>query len=324
MTTTWRDYTETSVPVPGGDLSVLRWRAADARDEAAGAAGEVRSPAAPPQPPSQPPTPQQHPPILLVHGITGNALAWAGVAEAVAGRAELIAVDLRGRAGSREIQGPWGIDQNAADLMDVLDALHIDQAVLAGHSLGAFVAAEAAATYPKRVTRLVAIDGGLGFPLPDGSDADAILEAVVGPAVKKLSMTFADPEAYLDFHRAHPAFADNWSPQLTAYLVRDTRLLPTGEAVSSCREEAIRSDGKQVLLEDRIRTNITALTCDVDFLYAARGLLDEPQALYDPARLTLAGLDRTPARIEFVPNTNHYTILAPGAGAEAVARALLR
>ena len=299
MTTTWRDYTETSVPVPGGDLAVLRWPATE-------------------------PAPAPAPPILLVHGITGNALAWAGVAEEIAGRAELIAVDLRGRAGSREVEGPWGIDQNAADLVSVLDALHLDQALLAGHSLGAFVAAEAAATSPKRFTRVVAIDGGLGFPLPPGADPDAILEAVVGPAVQKLSTTFADAEDYLDFHRVHPAFVGNWTPQLTAYLVRDTRELPSGRVVSSCREEAVRADGKQVLLDDRIRTNINGLTCDVDFLYAARGLLNEPQALYDPARLTLGGLDRTPARIEFVPDTNHYTIVAPGAGTQAVARALLR
>jgi len=299
MTSTWRDYTETSVPVPGGDLAVLRWPATE-------------------------PAPAPAPPILLVHGITGNALAWAGVADEVAGRAELIAVDLRGRAGSREIEGPWGIDQNAADLVSVLDALHLDQALLAGHSLGAFVAAEAAATSPKRFTGVVAIDGGLGFPLPPGADPDAILEAVVGPAVQKLSMTFADAEDYLDFHRVHPAFIGNWTPQLTAYLVRDTRELGSGRVVSSCREEAIRADGRQVLLDDRVRTNINGLTCDVDFLYAARGLLNEPQALYDPARLILGGLDRTPARIEFVPDTNHYTIVAPGAGAQAVARALLR
>ena len=146
------------------------------------------------------------PPILLVHGITGNALAWAGIADEIAGRAELIAVDLRGRAGSREIEGPWGINRNAADLVWVLDALHLDQVLLAGHSLGAFVAAEAAATSPKRSTRVIAIDGGLGFPLPTGAHPDAVLEAVVGPAVQKLAMTFADAEAYLDFHRVHPAF----------------------------------------------------------------------------------------------------------------------
>lgn len=296
----WQDFSETRVPVRGGELAVLRWKARepDSSDVAV-------------------------PTIMLVHGITGNALAWAGVADELAGRAELIAVDLRGRAGSRDIEGPWGIDQNVADLVAVLDALNLDQVVLAGHSLGAFIAAAAVAASPERFSRLIAVDGGLGFPLPHGADPDAILEAVVGPAVKKLSMTFADPEDYLDFHRVHPAFVGNWTPQLTAYLVRDTRVLPDGRVVSSCREAAIRADGKQVLLDEKLRTNINGLTRDVDFLYAARGLLNEPQALFDESRLDLGGLDRTRARVTFVPDTNHYTILAPGVGAQAVVKALL-
>lgn len=291
----WQDFTETRVPVRGGELAVVRWAA--------------REPGAPV--------------VMLVHGITANALSWAATAEEVAGRAELIAVDLRGRAGSREIEGPWGIDQDVADLVAVLDALELDRVVLAGHSLGAFVAAAAAAASPERVKRLVAVDGGLGFPLPAGVDPDAVLEAVVGPAIRKLSMTFADEEAYLDFHRVHPAFQGHWTPQLTAYLTRDTRTLPDGSVVSSCREEAIRADGKQTLIDEKLRTNINGLSCEVDFLYAARGLLNEPQALYDESRLTLGGLDPARVRVTFVPDTNHYTILAPGVGAQAVVRALL-
>ena len=294
----WQDFTETRVPVRGGELAVLRWAA-----RGPGAADAPR--------------------ILLVHGITGNALAWAAVAEEAAGRAELIAVDLRGRAGSRDVAGPWGIDQDAADLVAVLDALELGQVVLAGHSLGAFVAAAAAAATPKRFSRLLVIDGGLGFPLPEGANADEVLEAVVGPAVRKLSMTFADEEAYLDFHRVHPSFQGNWTPQLTAYLARDTRRLADGRVVSSCREDAIRADGKQVLLEERLRTNINTLSCEVDFLYAARGMLNEPQALSDESRFTLGRLDRTHVRTEFVPDTNHYTVVGPGVGAQAVARVLL-
>jgi len=296
----WQDFSETRVPVRGGELAVVRWpaREPDSSDVAAST-------------------------IMLVHGITGNALAWAAVADELAGRAELIAVDLRGRAGSRDIEGPWGIDQSVADLVAVLDALELEQVVLAGHSLGAFIAAAAVAASPDRFSRLIAVDGGLGFPLPDGADADAILEAVVGPAVKKLSMTFAGPQDYLDFHRVHPAFVGNWTPQLTAYLIRDTRVLPDGNVVSSCREEAIRADGRQVLLDEKLRTNINGLSCDVDFLYAARGLLNEPQALYDESRFELGGLDRTRARVTFVPDTNHYTIIAPGVGAQAVVKALL-
>jgi pimeloyl-ACP methyl ester carboxylesterase len=298
--TTWQDYTETSVPVPGGDLAVLRWSAASG-SSAAGAE-----------------------PVLLVHGITANALAWAGVADEVAGRAELIAVDLRGRARSRDIAGPWGIDRDAQDIIAVLDALGIERGVLAGHSLGAFVAVAAASAYPERFTRVIAVDGGLGFPLPPEADPDAVLEAVVGPAVKKLSMTFAHAEAYLDFHRVHPAFVGNWSPQLTAYLTRDTLEQSDGTVVSSCIEAAIRADGKQVLIDEKVRSAINGLSCPVEFVYAARGLLNEDQALYDEQRLELGGLDRDRVRVTFVPDTNHYTVIAPGAGAQAVTGAVLR
>lgn len=99
--------------------------------------------------------------------------------------------------------------------MAVLDALELDHVVLAGHSRGAFVATAAAAASPERFSRVVAVDGGLGFPLPDGVDPDAVLEAVVGPAVRKLSMTFADEEACLDFHRVYPASTSPSSPAPT-------------------------------------------------------------------------------------------------------------
>jgi pimeloyl-ACP methyl ester carboxylesterase len=293
----WRDYTESRIAVTGGELAVLRWAATV------------------PDPPT----------VLLVHGITANALAWAGTVDELAGRAEVLAPDLRGRAGSRGITGPWGITRDAQDLVAVLDACGIDRVdVLGGHSLGAFIGATAALAFPERFGRFVAVDGGLGFPLPPGADPDAVLEAVVGPAVKKLSMTFADAEAYLDFHRAHPSLGPHWSEPMTAYLRRDTLALADGQVVSSCVEEAIRADGRQVILEPELGTAINKLTCPVDFVYAARGMLNEDQGLYDAGRLELAGLDQAKVRVELVPDTNHYTVIGPGAGARAVARALLR
>ena len=86
-------FDEYTVPVTGGDLAVLRWPAAAPGAET----------------------------VLLVHGITANALAWAGVVEAVDGWVNLIAPDLRGRAHSRTITGPWGIDADADDLIAILD-----------------------------------------------------------------------------------------------------------------------------------------------------------------------------------------------------------
>lgn len=149
--------------------------------------------------------PGELPLVLALHGITANALSWGAVASAVAGRARVVAPDLRGRAGSRAVAGPWGLGEHADDVPAVLDHLGVERAVLAGHSMGAFVAALAAARHPERVSGVLLVDGGFGFPPPAGVDGDELLHAVLGPAMARLSMTFASGDAYLEFWSQHPA-----------------------------------------------------------------------------------------------------------------------
>jgi pimeloyl-ACP methyl ester carboxylesterase len=293
----FRQFEELQIPVPGGDLAVLRW----------------------------PATEPGAPVAVAAHGITANALAWASVAEALDGRATLLAPDLRGRAYSRDIAGPFGIRYDAADLLAALDHEGAQTtAVAVGHSMGGFVAAVAAALDPDRFPAVVAIDGGVAFALPESFDPDAVLEQMIGPAIRKLSMRFPDGEAYLDFHRAHPSFVDHWSPQLTAYLSRDTLWHPDGTVSSSCREDVIREDGRQILLDPEVNEAIKTLRCPLVFLYAQRGILNEPRALYDELRLAGAGLDHLNLTTKLIPDTNHYTVTGPGAGAEAIADAVLQ
>jgi hypothetical protein len=54
----------------------------------------------------------------------------------------------------------------------------------------------------------VLVDGGVGFPVPQGTDVDAVLTAVIGPAMTRLSMTFPDRDAYLGFMSRNPAVAE--------------------------------------------------------------------------------------------------------------------
>lgn len=293
----FRSFEEYQIPVPGGDLAVVHW------------------PAAVPDAPT----------AVLVHGITANALAWAGVAEAVAGRVNLLALDMRGRAYSRDVAPPpqWGLDTDAQDIIAVLDHAGLDAALLVGHSLGAFVVCTAAARYPERVSSIVALDGGARYGLPPDMDPDELLELTVGPAIQKLRMTFADGEAYLGFHRAHPSFVDNWSPQLTAYLARDTFWLPDGQVVSSCIEAAIRADGRQLIVDEFVNDAINLLTCPVTLLYAQRGILNQPQGFYNDEILDAAGIDRSRVATALIPGTNHYTVVAPGLGANTVTEAIL-
>lgn len=248
---------------------------------------------------------------MAVHGITANALSFAPLAAALAGRVTLVAPDLRGRAGSAGLGGPYGLAAHTDDLVAVLDQLGQERAMLVGHSMGGFVAALAAVRHPDRVSGVLLVDGGVTLSVPAQGDIDAILEAVIGPALHRLRMTFDTTESYVDFWRAHPALADHWSPAVEAYALRDLH-----GTRSSCDIDAVRDDARDTLINDETTTAFKKLTCPATLLWAQRGMLDEPQGLYDDGRLDAAGVTFDRVRVEDV---NHYTILLSPNGCGAVA-----
>ena len=157
---------------------------------------------------------------VAVHGITASAMSWQAVARHVPPDWTLAAPDLRGRGHSNDLPGPYGLERHAKDVMAVLRHFG-GRPVLAGHSMGAYVALLARDIQPGLVRRLVLVDGGLPLPVPEGTDLDAALEASLGPALTRLSQTFGSTEAYLDFWKAHPALAGHWTPDVEAYVRYD-------------------------------------------------------------------------------------------------------
>jgi pimeloyl-ACP methyl ester carboxylesterase len=278
-----------AVPVRGGDLAVLHWAA-----EQPGA-----------------------PVVVLVHGITGNGLSWARVAGALGTDVEVFAPDLRGRAASAGLPGPYGMDVHADDVLALLDAVGAREAVLAGHSMGGFVVAVAAAGVAReRVRGLVLVDGGLPFPDPPGADVQAKLSAVLGPALDRLALTFPDLAAVRAFWAQHPAVGP-WVdvPSVAAYLARD--VVPAeGGLRSACVPEAISLDGGEFLTEERVYRAIEHLPVPATLLWAPRGLLDQTPGLYDEQRL--AGPERSGLTVRLVPDTNHYSILWAEQGVTAI------
>src|SRR6266511_2829718 len=147
------------VPVVGGTLRVARW-------------GTARNVA------------------IAAHGITGSSMGWLAVARRLDADWSIVAPDLRGRGESRDVPGPFGLEAHADDLIAIAGHLGVGRAVLAGHSMGAFVVAIAAAKAPALGERVVLVDGGLPLPLPgEGLDLDAVIEAILGPALARLRMT---------------------------------------------------------------------------------------------------------------------------------------
>src|SRR6202020_2753109 len=102
---------------------------------------------------------------------------------------------------------PFGLDAHVRDMVAVLDHLGEDRVIVAGHSLGAYIAARLATAHPGPVAQLVLVDGGLAIPESEGADPDQFLAAFLGPTLTRLKMEFPDVAAYQRWWAQHPAVA---------------------------------------------------------------------------------------------------------------------
>lgn len=99
------------------------------------------------------------PAVLLVHGVTGHAGAWAGVAPLLAPQLRPVAVDLRGHGASQwSPTGDYATTTHADDLLAHVDALGLERVHLVGSSWGALVCLAFARRHPERTDRLVLVD----------------------------------------------------------------------------------------------------------------------------------------------------------------------
>lgn len=103
--------------------------------------------------------------LLFLHPANLSGLCWIGVAERM--RDFLcVLIDSRGH-GCSHMNGPFGIDDYAADVIAVVEAFELRAIHLAGASLGASVACAVAAAIPDAVQSLAAFGASLEPADPD-------------------------------------------------------------------------------------------------------------------------------------------------------------
>lgn len=96
-------------------------------------------------------------PVVLVHGFPQSSREWASVLPLIEPHARAIAPDLRGAGRSEAPDSPYRLDTMCGDLVELLDALGIEQAVVVGHDIGALGALGLAMDRPERVSHLVVL-----------------------------------------------------------------------------------------------------------------------------------------------------------------------
>jgi len=108
-------------------------------------------------------------PVAFVHGFPHNRTLWAPQIGALVDRARCIAPDLRG-FGESSRDGPFSIDQFADDVALLLRGLGVERAVVAGLSMGGYVAFALWRRHRSLVRGLVLADTRAGADTDEARD----------------------------------------------------------------------------------------------------------------------------------------------------------
>lgn len=104
--------------------------------------------------------------VVFSHGYLMDHAMFDAQRDALSDRFRVIAWDERGHGRTETSDEPFTYWDSARDVFGLLDALGVEQAVLAGMSQGGFLSMRAALTAPERVRALVLIDTQAGTEDP--------------------------------------------------------------------------------------------------------------------------------------------------------------
>jgi pimeloyl-ACP methyl ester carboxylesterase len=110
-------------------------------------------------------------PLMLLHGYPLDHSIWDRAADLLDPSFDLILPDLRGFGESETMADLYSIADMARDAAGLLDALKIDQAFIAGHSMGGYIALAFARLFPERVHGLGLIASQAIADTPAGKEA---------------------------------------------------------------------------------------------------------------------------------------------------------
>lgn len=135
------------------------------------------------------------PAIVMIHGFSADKDVWARFARHFSGQYQVIIPDLPGH-GDTGFKPEWSytIEAQTRRIAALMDQLQIKQAHIIGNSMGGFITAQFAVTYPQRTLSAGLVDPA-GLPSPHPSEMRVMLSKGQNPFV------FSTREG---FHRFYP------------------------------------------------------------------------------------------------------------------------
>lgn len=241
-------------------------------------------------------------PIVCVHGITANCRSWDVLASALTPKHRMLAMDLRGRGRSDKPPSGYSLAHHIQDIMCLMDDLGMEQAVLMGHSLGAFISLVFAAQHPDRTDRIILVDGGGKL----SSDQLNKVFAAIKPALDRLEQVFPSADAYIEAMKSAP-YIHPWSPAIESYYRYELEEV-NGGVKTNIDPVHIQEEAANIrkVEPDQFYTKVSS---KVLILRATDGLFSQDDLLL-PERVVETMVREIPNASRFdVEGVNHYGIV---------------
>jgi len=240
--------------------------------------------------------------ILCIHGLTANCRCWDLIASSLAPQHKIMAMDLRGRGLSDSPPSGYSVENHCRDILALMDDQNLERPVLMGHSLGAFISLVFAAKHPRRVDRLILVDGG-------GKLSDAQMAKVfagIKPSLDRLGKVFPDFESYLALLKQAP-FLQPWNSFFETYFRYEVEDVEGGVR-SRVHPKHIEEEAGNLRKMDSSQFYKKVMTPTL-ILRATKGMLAEDDLVL-PADVAEGMVREIPnARKVDLEGTHHYSIL---------------
>ena len=136
--------------------------------------------------------PADAPAVVLLHGYSADRVVWVRFARHLLRDHRVVVPELAGHGGSGFTSGAGhSAPEQAARVATVLDRLGIEDAHVAGNSMGGFVAATLAVEHPHRVRSLLLSDA-VGVTSPEPSESDLLIRQGRNPFLLQSVADFPD------------------------------------------------------------------------------------------------------------------------------------
>lgn len=150
-------------------------------------------------------------PLVLISGLGYSNWQWHKMVPLLAEHFQVITFDNRGVGQSDKPAGPYTAQMLAQDTVGLLDALKIEKAIIAGHSMGGFIAQAIALDFPQRVEKLILCSTNFGGPnhVPVTPEAMKVLTDVSSDALTRFKNGLAVSTAP-GWSEKNPAMIEAW------------------------------------------------------------------------------------------------------------------